>query len=43
MTTGINSRYPVIAIRSKRELAKRLSDRRFATEKATSLIDDVKK
>ena len=42
MTTGKNSRYPIIAVRSKRELAKRLSGRRFATDKATDLIDDVK-
>ena len=34
--------YPKIAIRSKRELAKRLSDRRASAEDMTKLIDDVK-
>ncbi len=34
--------YPKIAIRSKRELAKRLSDRRASVEDMARLIDDVK-
>jgi hypothetical protein len=34
--------YPKIAIRSKRELAKRLSDKRASIEDMAKLVDDVK-
>lgn len=34
--------YPKIAIRSKRELAKRLSDKRASIEEMAKLVDDVK-
>lgn len=36
-----NKRYPEINIRSKNELAKRLSTRHLSTEDALSLINDV--
>lgn len=40
--TNNKRRYPKIAIRSKRELAKHLSDKRAPIEQVASLIDDVK-
>lgn len=40
--TNNKRRYPKIAIRSKRELAKHLSDKRASIEQVASLIDDVK-
>ena len=42
MKNNQHNNYPKIAIRSKRELAKRLSDKRASIESMTKLIDDVR-
>lgn len=41
MTLKIKDRYPVLGIRSKNEIAKRIASKKFSKEKALALINDV--